>query len=103
VRRTFLLALGGLALLAAGCGHKSPPPPEGQSNSARHSINSFRSMDPADVLARQSPEERAKTFREKAKQAPVLARPYAQAAQKYVNDPDPDVQAAAKELIQAAQ
>ena len=61
------------------------------------------SRDTAEALASQTPTKRAEILREKLTAPSSIKKAYAQAAQKYVDDPDPAVQAAAKELIQAAQ
>jgi hypothetical protein len=99
VRRIFLSALGGFVLFAAGCGHGKPAA-DGKSGPEGGLRINFSKID--GDLDHKTPKEVAEIFRSKLNADPASKRIFAVSAQKYVNSPDPDVQAAAKELIEAA-
>jgi hypothetical protein len=102
VRRIFLSALGGFVLFAAGCGHGKPSA-GGNSASEKGGGLKINFSKLGDDLDRKTPKEIAEIFRSKITADTASKKLYAVSAQKYVNSPDPDVQAAAKELIEAAQ
>jgi hypothetical protein len=99
VRRIFLSALGGFVLFAAGCAHRTPAPDGKTTDKPRLNVDISKIDGEFD---RKTPTELAEIFRSKITADPASKRIYAAIAQKYVDSSNPDVQAAAKELIEAA-
>jgi hypothetical protein len=60
-------------------------------------------IDPVKKIAEETPQQRAQDFRDCLKSPAPIKKSYAEIAKKYVDDPDPDVKAAAQELVNAAQ
>jgi GrpB-like predicted nucleotidyltransferase (UPF0157 family) len=61
------------------------------------------SVDPATKIAQATPEQRTKEFRDALKATPAMKKTYAEIAKKYLEDPNPDVKAAAQELVNTTQ
>jgi hypothetical protein len=105
VRRILLLSAGCLCLVV-GCGRggASAPPrttmPDGSPVPKMSLENTSFSLQ--SNIEHQSPKERAETFKRALKATPEAKRAYVEEAKKYVDDPDPEVKAAANELIQSA-
>jgi hypothetical protein len=103
VKRAILwsIGIGSWVLLGAGCGHEptrdstAAPKPAQEKTIVSHA-------DPVPMLASMEPKKRARFLRDRAKDPPQTRQEFAAAAEDYVQDPDPDVAAAAKELIQSA-
>jgi hypothetical protein len=93
-----------LGVLVAGCGHGGSSAGTGTGEAARPVMK--MSPGPPDFtseIARKTPQERAQSFRACLKSPAGIKKSYAEVAKKYVDDPDPDVKAAAQELVNAAQ
>jgi hypothetical protein len=58
-------------------------------------------LDPAARIASETPQKRAQEFRDALKSP--MKKTYAEIAKKYMDDPDPEVKAAAEALVNQAQ
>jgi hypothetical protein len=94
-----------VALLVAGCGRgKSAKPSSSSGDTGGQAARPHMSggpLDPAARIAAESPQKRAQEFRDSIKSP--MKKSIAEIAKKYLDDPDPDVKAAANELVNAAQ